>query len=102
MRGGALHNGTFFGVGARSVREGLVGLSSAKWTAPGLGLGGVWISCAHLTYEILKAGVNVPVPLGRGFVEGNPPSDSVTTDQLLGHFTLCCQVEFGPHDHDWC
>jgi len=76
----ALHNDTFFGAGARSVREGLVGLGSAKWTAPGLGLGGVWVSCAHLTNEILKAGVDIPVPLGGGFVEGDTPPNGVTTD----------------------
>jgi len=87
-----LHNGTFVGVGARSVCKGFVGLSFAECTAPGLGLGGVRKSCAHLTDEILESRANVPIPLGRGLIEGDAPPDGVTTDQFLGHFTFCCQV----------
>ena len=54
-----------------------------------------------MTDKIFKAWTNVPIPLGGGFVEGDAPSDSVTTDQLLRYLTLCRQIEFGPHDDDW-
>jgi hypothetical protein len=95
-----LHNGAFFGVGARGVCKGFVGLGSSKHTTSDLGLCGIRISCAHLTNEVLKSGANIPIPLGRGFVEGDAPSDGVTADQLLGHFTLCRQVELGADDDD--
>lgn len=95
-----LHNDAFVGAGTRSVRKGFVGLRFAECTASGLGLGGVRKSCAHLTDEIFKSRANIPIPPGRGFVEGDAPSDRVTTDQLLGHFTFRCQVEFGADDDD--
>ena len=97
----ASHNETFVGVGARSIRKGLVSLGSAECTASGFGLGGIWKSCSHLADEILETRVNVPIPLGGGFVEGNTPPDGVATDQLLGHFTFCCQVELCAYDDDW-
>jgi hypothetical protein len=97
----ASHNETFVGVGARSVRKRFMSLGSAECTASGLGLGRVWESCAHLADEILETGANIPIPLGGGFVEGNAPSDGVTTDHLLRHFTLCCQVELCAYDDDW-
>ena len=95
------HNEAFVGVGARSVRKGLVSLSSAKCTESGLGLGRVWKSCAHLADEILETRTNVPIPPGRGFVEGNAPPDGIATDQLLRDFTFCCQIELRAYDHDW-
>ena len=96
-----LHNETFVGMWTRSVCEGLVDLGSAERTSPGLDLGGVWKSDAHLADEIFKAWANVPILLGRGFVEGDTPCDGVTADQLLGHFAFRRQIEFGPHDDDW-
>lgn len=99
---GTLHNETFVGVGTRSVREGLVDLGSAERASSGLDLGGVWKSDTHLANEVFEARANVPIPLGRGFVEGDTPCDGVTTDQLLGHFAFRRQIEFGPHDDDWC
>ena len=85
----------------RSIREGLVGLGSAEGTTSSLDLGGIWKSCAHLTNEVFKAWKNIPIPLSGGFVEGDTPSDGVAADQLLGHFALRRQIEFGPHDDDW-
>ena len=96
-----LHNDAFVGAGTRSVRKSFVGLGFAERTASGLGLGGIWKSCTHLTDKILKPRANVPIPLGRGFVEGDAPPDGITTDQLLGHFTFCCQVEFGTNNDYW-
>jgi hypothetical protein len=97
----ALHNETFVDVGGRRVREGFIGLGSAECTASGLDLGGVRKSCAHLTDEIFKTWANIPIPLGGGFVEGDTPSDGITTDQLLRYFAFCCQIEFGPYDDHW-
>jgi hypothetical protein len=51
-----------------------------------------------LADEIFETRANVPVPLGGCFVEGDAPSDSVTTDQLLGHLAFCGQIEFGSHN----
>ena len=95
-----LHNDAFFGTWG--VGKGLVGLCFAKCTASGLGLGGVRISCAHLTDEILKPWANIPIPLGGGFVERDAPSDSIPADQFLGYFTFCCQVKLCADDDDWC
>jgi len=95
-----LHNDAFVGVGT-SVREGLVGFRFAKCAAAGLGFGGVRKSGAHLADEILERGANVPIPLGRGFVEGDAPPDGITADQLWGNLTFCCQVELCAHDDDW-
>ena len=97
---GKLHNYAFFGLGTRSICKGLVGLRFAKCTAPGLGLGGIWISRTHLANEILETGANVPIPHGGGFVEGYTPSDGVAAYQFLGYFTFCCQVKFGAYDND--
>jgi hypothetical protein len=96
-----LHDDAFFGAGTGGVCEGLVGLGFSKWSASGLGLGGIRISCAHLANEVLEARTNVPIPLGGGFVERDAPFDSATADQFLGHFTLRRQVEFGAYDDDW-
>ena len=94
-----LHNDAFFRTWG--IRKGLVSLSFAKCAASGLGLGRVRISCTHLANKILEAGANVPIPLGGGFVEGETPSNSVPTDQFLGYFTFCCQVELGANDDNW-
>ena len=96
-----LHNEAFVDVGTRSVRKGLVGLSSAECAPSSLGLGRVWKPCAHLTDEILETRANVPIPLGGGLVEGDTPPDGVATDQFLGHLTLRSQVEFCAYDDDW-
>lgn len=95
------HNEALFGVGARGVRKRLVSLGSAEGTASGLGLGRVRKSCTHLADEILETRPNIPVLFGRGFIEGDAPPDGVMANQLLGHFTLCCQVELRAYDDDW-
>jgi len=97
---GVLHNDAFVGVGA-SVRKSLVRLGFAECATPGLGFCGVWKPGAHLTDEILESGADVPIPLGRGFVEGDAPADGIAADQLWGNLTFCCQVEFCAHDDDW-
>ena len=98
---GKLHDETFVGARTRSVCEGSVRLGSAECTASSFDLGGVRKSGAHLTDEIFKAWTNIPIPLSRCLVEGGAPTDGVVTDQLLGHFALRCQIEFGPHDDNW-
>jgi len=55
----------------------------------------------HLAYEILETRANIPIPFGGGFIEGDAPLDGVMTNQLLGHFTLCCQIELCAYDDDW-
>jgi hypothetical protein len=93
-----LHNETFARIRVRCICERLVGLCSAKRTAPCFDLGGIRKPRTHLADEIFKTRTDVPTHLGRGFVERDAPSYGVTTDQLLGHFTFCCQIEFGPYD----
>lgn len=94
----SLHNETFVGIGTRSVCERFVGLRPAECTASGLNLGGIRKTRAHLADEIFKTRTDVPISLGGGFVEGDTPFDSVTTDQLLGHLAFCGQIQFCPHN----
>jgi hypothetical protein len=93
-----LHNETFVGIGTRSVGERFVGLRPAERTASGLNLGGIRKTRAHLSDEIFKTRTDVPISLGGGFVEGDAPFDSVTTDQLLGHLAFCGKIQFCPHN----